>query len=235
MIVTCSTLTWLRKRVYLRTEQHSKLGTSYHFYLDTLTTEKGSLHTPRTSSQQRCSQGPLKRAAALSFQDYSWWFGVYRACISLVPATPHTCLHAHIWNILGTSFKASVKNWGELLIATGSAYKPPKCFYHLISFVWDRSGNLDYDQNHEKEEFQLSVSMPDGSMEETDHLPVTESRETLGVWLSPVGCTEGAMTRITTKTREWVARAKEGKLRWRDVWFLMDCQLWLRLNYGSVL
>eukprot|EP00956_Cyclotella_meneghiniana_P022017 scaffold40896_cov41-Cyclotella_meneghiniana.AAC.6 len=148
-----------------------------------------------------------------------------------------TVLRAHKRKGHGATFmcpisKASVKNWGELLIATGGAYKPPKCFYHLISFVWDRNGNWAYDQNHGKDEYQLSVPMPDGSMEEIEHLPVTESRETLGVWSSPAGSTDGAMTRITSKAREWVARAKEGKLRRRDVWFLMDCQLWLRLNYG---
>ena len=27
----------------------------------------------------------------------------------------------------------SIYNWGQLLIATGGAFKPPKCFYYLIS------------------------------------------------------------------------------------------------------
>lgn len=35
-----------------------------------------------------------------------------------------------------SNIQASVKNWFDLLIATGGAYKPVnvKCFYHLISF-----------------------------------------------------------------------------------------------------
>ena len=28
----------------------------------------------------------------------------------------------------------SISNWGKILIASGGALKPPKCFYHLISF-----------------------------------------------------------------------------------------------------
>ena len=28
----------------------------------------------------------------------------------------------------------SISNWGQLLIASGWAFKPLKCFYHLISF-----------------------------------------------------------------------------------------------------
>ena len=39
------------------------------------------------------------------------------------------------------SMQDSISNWGQLLIASGGAFKPPKCFYHLISFCWntDRS------------------------------------------------------------------------------------------------
>ncbi len=29
----------------------------------------------------------------------------------------------------------SIINWGKLLLATGSALKPAKCFFHVISFV----------------------------------------------------------------------------------------------------
>jgi hypothetical protein len=38
------------------------------------------------------------------------------------------------------SLRDSVHNWGQLLVATGGAFKPVKCFYHLISFVWKRDG-----------------------------------------------------------------------------------------------
>ena len=30
----------------------------------------------------------------------------------------------------------SVKSWGNLLIATGGALKPEKCFFLIISFQW---------------------------------------------------------------------------------------------------
>lgn len=47
----------------------------------------------------------------------------------------------------------SVMNWGKLLIASGGSYKPPKCFFHLISFKWDWKGKWSYDENHTKPEF----------------------------------------------------------------------------------
>ena len=34
----------------------------------------------------------------------------------------------------------AVTNWGHLLIASGGALKPAKCFYHLILFKWMANG-----------------------------------------------------------------------------------------------
>ena len=31
----------------------------------------------------------------------------------------------------------AITNWGKLLLATGGALKPSKCFFHLISFKWN--------------------------------------------------------------------------------------------------
>jgi hypothetical protein len=128
--------------------------------------------------------------------------------------------------------QASVLNWGRLLIATGGSYKPPKCFYHLISFIWSNKGKWDYEPNHTKEEFNMLVPMPDGTMASIDHLPVDQAKKTLGVWTSPVGDSDGAMVAMREKAQEWVDKAKEGKLRRRDVWFLLDCQFWPRVGYG---
>ena len=33
------------------------------------------------------------------------------------------------------SLQDSIYNWGQLLIATGGVFKPPKCFYHIISYA----------------------------------------------------------------------------------------------------
>ena len=34
----------------------------------------------------------------------------------------------------------AIFNWGQLLIASGGAFKPVKCFFYLISFAWKNSG-----------------------------------------------------------------------------------------------
>ena len=39
----------------------------------------------------------------------------------------------------------SISNWGQLIIPSGGAFKPPKCFYHLISFSWNTDGSWTYE------------------------------------------------------------------------------------------
>jgi hypothetical protein len=49
------------------------------------------------------------------------------------------------------ALQESVVNWGRLLIATGGASKPAKCFYHIISFRWSQDSSWRYDTNKDKE------------------------------------------------------------------------------------
>jgi hypothetical protein len=126
----------------------------------------------------------------------------------------------------------SLMNWGNLIIGSGGSSKPIKCFYSLVSFKWDRMGKWSYEENHDKEEFQMVVPLPDGSVKEIEHVPISEPKETLGVFTCPNGNPSGALSRMKGKAQEWIDRAKEGKLTRRDVWFLLGCvflaQCWVR-------
>ena len=73
-------------------------------------------------------------------------------------------------------------------MGTGGAFKPIKCFYHLISFIWKPSGKWEYASNEANEELDISVPMPDGTMTSIEHLSVTKSKKTLGVFTCPSGC-----------------------------------------------
>jgi hypothetical protein len=125
----------------------------------------------------------------------------------------------------------SIKSWGQLLIALGGAYKPPKCFYHLISFGFKANGSWYFEDNHEMEEYDMVVPMPDGKEWPIEHLPLSTAKETLGVWSCPTGDSTGNIDAMTVKAQEWVNRAKEGSLKRRNVWFLLDCQFWPRAGY----
>ena len=130
------------------------------------------------------------------------------------------------------SLRDSVHNWGQLLVATGGAFKPVKCFYHLISFVWKRDGKWAYAHNEEREDLDIDVPLPDGSYAPIDHLSVDTARETLGVYTCPSGKSSSHIDAMKKKAQEWIDRGKEGYLRRRDVWFLLDHQLWPKLSYG---
>jgi len=119
------------------------------------------------------------------------------------------------------SLQESIYNWGQLLMATGGAFKPPKCFFHLISFVWKGSGQWAYAQNEQREELEIAVPMPDGSMVPIKHLSVDTAKETLGVYTCPSGKAKAQIKAMQQKAQDWIDRAKEGKMRRRDIRFLL--------------
>ena len=45
-----------------------------------------------------------------------------------------------------TAIQGSMDSWGNLLIATGGALQPNKCFYSIISFEWT-NGEWRYTEN----------------------------------------------------------------------------------------
>jgi uncharacterized protein (UPF0332 family) len=57
----------------------------------------------------------------------------------------------------------AITNWGKLLIASGGALKPVKCFFQLISFKWNEDGTWAYEDNGEDDEFQAVVPLSDRS------------------------------------------------------------------------
>ena len=127
--------------------------------------------------------------------------------------------------------QSSIDSWGRLLIASGGSLKPEKCFFYLISFVWKADG-WSYDSNETKEEFNMGVPMPDGTMCQIEHLSVDTAKETLGVFTCPSGNFGTHLLSMKKQGQEWIDRAKESHLMRRDIWFLLDGQLWPKLGYG---
>jgi hypothetical protein len=89
-----------------------------------------------------------------------------------------------------------------------------------------------YSTNEIRSELQISVSMADGSLVEIKHLPVNRAVKMLGSMSCPSGSNMAALQRMQTQGQEWVDRVKSGNLSWRNVWFMLDCQFWLRLGFG---
>jgi hypothetical protein len=78
----------------------------------------------------------------------------------------------------------------------------------------------------------MVVPLPDGTQEEIEHLRVSTAKKTLGVYSAPNGEAKGAIVAMKERAQGWVVRAKEGSLRRRDIWFLMDCQFWPKVGFG---
>ena len=92
-----------------------------------------------------------------------------------------TGLEAH------AKLQESVESWGNLLMASGGALKPVKCFYYLISFEWDAQSQWRYAKNDKHNEFRLFVPTMDGDRSLIEHLGVDVAKETLGVFVCPSG------------------------------------------------
>ena len=135
-------------------------------------------------------------------------------------------------NQVHAAMQDSIESWGRLLIASGGAFKPSKCFSHLISFGWKPNGQWKYDKNEENEELDFHVPMPDGSYVPIEPVGVDTAKETLGVWSCPSGDSTKACSIMEEKGQEWIDRAKEGHLARRDIWFLVDHQFWPKVGYG---
>jgi hypothetical protein len=125
----------------------------------------------------------------------------------------------------------SVNSWGNLLIATGGALQPAKCFYSIISFEWV-NGGWSYASNEKNAELGVSVPLPGGGRAGIGHKPVSHAEKTLGAMTSPDGNSRAAIMMMQDKVHQWLTDVRNGKLHRRNIWFLLKFQLCPRIVYG---
>ncbi len=90
------------------------------------------------------------------------------------------------------ALQESINNWGRLLIATGGALKPEKCFYHVICFMWNQDRSWRYASNDTRGDLGIVAPLADGSHLPIEHLPVSTPTKTLELMKCPTGCSLGA-------------------------------------------
>jgi hypothetical protein len=113
------------------------------------------------------------------------------------------------------ALQRSIGNWGKLLITTGGALKPIKCFYHLISFSWLLDGTWRYDSNEGVPELQITVPLEDGTKAAIEHSLADTPTKTLGQMTCPMGDSTGAITQMQQRAQGWLAKALASKLNKR--------------------
>jgi len=82
--------------------------------------------------------------------------------------------------------QGATTSWGKLLLATGGALKPEKCFYYMVDYEWQDDGSWEYSKLVDTLP-PITVPLSDGTEAMIDHLPVEEARKTLGIWMNPAG------------------------------------------------
>ena len=130
------------------------------------------------------------------------------------------------------TLQRSIHNWGKILIATGGALKPVKCFYHLISFSWQPDGTCRYDSNENVPELGIRVPLEDGTDVAIEHLPAETPTKTLGQMTCPTGGSKGAIAQMQQKAQGWLAKVSASKLNKRNLSFLLDKQFWPGVSFG---
>ncbi len=120
------------------------------------------------------------------------------------------------------ALQQNIHNWGKLLIATGRALKPAKCFYHLISFSWQPDGSWRYDSNKQVPELMLTVPLEDGTLAAIEHLPADAPTKTLSQTTCPTGESDGAIAQMQEKAKGWLTKALASKLNKQYLSFLLD-------------
>jgi hypothetical protein len=130
-----------------------------------------------------------------------------------------------------SALQESIINWGHLLLATGGALKPAKCFYHIISFAWKPDGSWQYENNEGAPELDIVVPLGNGAFAPINHLPVTSATKTLGQMTCPSGSSKSALLQMKEKAQIWVDKAKGGKLLRHNFWFLLDKQFWPGVSF----
>jgi hypothetical protein len=136
------------------------------------------------------------------------------------------------WDIGAVLRQAQVNldKWLRLLIATGGSLNPDKCYWYSISYVC-KEGVWEYDKNASS--YKLSIPLPDGSREEIIHLPLSESKNMLGVWSSPDGSDAKHLQEVVVgKTSTWVNCLGNANLPIHLAWKAYRFQLGPVICYG---
>jgi hypothetical protein len=92
--------------------------------------------------------------------------------------------------------QGNLDQWHNLLIATGGALKPEKCFWYSLNYT-SVEGKWCY---ADVSDFELKITCPDGGVHKINQKSPTTSMKTLGVVDAPAGDNKGHLEYIKSKT-----------------------------------
>ena len=135
--------------------------------------------------------------------------------------------------------QACTTDWSHCLNGSGGTLKGEKCFGYMVDYVWQADGSWLYSL---VPDFDLKITLPDGSQESISLLDVDDARITLGIATRPNGDdthhlrAEGSprdkWKYIKTRVETWVNRLVNGRLPAKHAWVSYKLQLWAGVRYG---
>jgi hypothetical protein len=128
------------------------------------------------------------------------------------------------------ALQASVNSWGQLLIATGGALKPPKCSFYLLEYTWNKNGQWSYHTPDNPP--SITVPLPNGTNEPIKYLSVEQPSVTLGGATSPHNSGKNSLQQMTEKALDWAHNARNSSLRARDLHISVHRKFWPKVKYG---
>jgi ribonuclease HI len=126
------------------------------------------------------------------------------------------------------SAQQAISLWSSLLAATGGAIKTEKSFWCMIDYAVTNSGKWTYAPF---QPYPLTI-VQNGENIKIPQRSVMDSDKTLGVYHCPAGGHSEHLKQLRTRTLEWLAQMKNGRLPPALVWKSYRIQLWARIKYA---
>jgi hypothetical protein len=105
--------------------------------------------------------------------------------------------------------QANLDKWARLLMATGGALNPSKCYWYMVNYRC-QNGQWEYGNTIQH---RLTIPLLGGDRKAILQLPAMEEQKMLGVWSSPTGLdTKNLQEVVLGKTPKWVGRLKNAHL-----------------------
>ena len=74
--------------------------------------------------------------------------------------------------------------------------------------------------------------MPNGSLDEIEHIPFNKVIKTLGSMNCPSRSNNAALNRMQQQGQEWMDKVLASTLSRQNIWFKTNCQFWPWIGYG---
>lgn len=135
--------------------------------------------------------------------------------------------------------QSATTDWSCILNGNGGTLKGEKCFGYLVDYSWSADGSWHYAP---VPNFDLRITLPDGTTESIALLDPAEARVTLHIATCPngddshhvsvPGTARDKWKSIRTQAETWVTRLCNRRLPPQHAWISYRLQLWAGIRYG---